>query len=85
LILLPNFRRQIVQRIVWSALVVAVTPFFDDRSCLTQAREPFQVQALVSQFAVEAFDMSILNWLTRFDEEQLYTILVSPSIMPFSQ
>ena len=60
--------------------IVAMPPFFNDRPCLAQGREPFQVQAFVSQFAVEAFNVRVLNWFSRFDKEQLDPILIGPSI-----
>lgn len=60
--------------------IVADTPLFNDTLGLAQVGEPFQIQAFLSQFAIEAFYMSVLNRLARLDEEKPNPVLVSPRI-----
>ena len=43
-------------------------PRGDDYPCLCPTAEPFHVQALVPEFAVEALIDAILPWLARIDE-----------------
>ena len=49
-----------------------------------QAHEPILVQALVAEFPVEAFDVSVLYRLARLDEGELHGVLVRPLIQRFS-
>jgi len=52
-------------------LVVVRSPLIDSHASLSEIPEPIQVQALISEFPVEAFDEGILSRLARLDEVQL--------------
>ena len=60
------------ERTVRPDLVVVNPPALDDPPSIVQAGEPMQVQALVPELAVEAFDESVLSRLARLNEVQLY-------------
>lgn len=60
--------------------VVVLAPALDRALRIGQAGEPVLVQAFVSEAAVEALDVSILDRLAGGDEEQLEPALVGPDI-----
>jgi len=45
-----------------------------------QGKEYLHVQTLVAQLAVEAFDITVLQWLTWPDEIQMHAVLVGPQV-----
>ena len=53
-------------------LVVKAPPGFDGRSCVRDRREPVQVQAVVAEGSIEAFDEAVLHRLARLDELELH-------------
>lgn len=53
---------------------------FDDAPGFPQVGEPFQVQAFISELAIEALDMPVLHRIAPLDEEESHLIPVSPSI-----
>ena len=63
-------RRQAAQPFLRSVLVVLVSPGFDDRLGVGQAREPVLVEALIAEPAVERFDIGVLIGFARFDQAQ---------------
>ena len=58
--------------------IVVLTPLFDQRLRLFQRAEYLSIEQLVSEFAVEAFIVSILPGTARFDEECLHTDPLKP-------
>ena len=62
---------------MWPHEIVIVAPVFDHGSGLVQTGKPFGVQALVSQFAIERFDVAVLRGFARIDEVQLHFVLIS--------
>jgi hypothetical protein len=48
---------------VWSVLVVVLSSGVGDRGCFLEAREEVFVEALVSEAAVEALDVGVLDGL----------------------
>lgn len=61
-------------------LVVFDSPSFDSRFGFVNRLEPVQVQALVAERAIEAFDKRVVSWLARPTEVDLYAMMVSPQI-----
>ena len=53
---------------MWADFVVMCPPLIDSPSSVGEIRKPVQVQALIFEFAVEAFDEGILGRLARLDE-----------------
>jgi len=49
-------------------LVVVLPPGGDGRSCLVQRLEPVVVQAFVAELAIEAFDVAVLHWPARLNQ-----------------
>ena len=58
---------QCAEAVVWSQVIVVVTPRFDGLARLGQGEENVLVEALVPQPAVERFDESVLHRLAGFD------------------
>jgi hypothetical protein len=56
--------------------VVGMLSVLDDTSGVLQVGEPFQVQTLVAQAAIEGFRDAISCWLANLAEVQLDLILV---------
>lgn len=52
----------VTMRVVRSLLVVELPPALDEYLRFGAAAEPFAVEQLVAQFAVEAFDETVLPW-----------------------
>src|SRR5262245_27989649 len=48
--------------------LAVLPPRFDDHLRLGTRTKPFEAQALVAEFAVEALRVSILPWLARLDQ-----------------
>ena len=71
-------RRQAAQPFLRSVLVVLVSPGFDDRLGVGQAREPVLVEALIAEPAVERFDIGVLIGFARFDQAQGDTAFMRP-------
>lgn len=65
---------------MWPLGIVVVAPSFKHNSGFLKRGEPLLVQALISQFAVERFDMPVLSGSAKSDEVQLHLVLVSPNI-----
>ena len=63
-------------------LVVINPPVFDDLARLADAREPVLVQTLISEPAIETFDVGVLGRLARIDEVQLHTVIIGPGDLP---
>ena len=57
---------------MWPDVVVMHWPVRDRCACILKAREPVQVQAVLCELAVKAFDESVLGWLTRLNEMELH-------------
>src|SRR5689334_18447044 len=60
--------------------VVLLLPSVDDYTSMRQAPEPVEIQTLVAELAVEAFDMGILRGLARLNEVQRDAVRIGPSI-----
>src|SRR5215472_17152274 len=61
-------RRGIAEARMRTHLVVVLPPSFDDHLRLGARTKPFEAQALVAEFAVEAFHDAILPRLARLDQ-----------------
>ena len=53
---------------MWADFVVMCAPLIDSPSSFGEIREPVQIQALISEFPVEAFHEGILGRFARLDE-----------------
>src|SRR5262249_43348382 len=73
-------RRQMMQGAMRSSGVVILLPLGDDLSGMRQAPEPVEVETFVAESPVEAFDMSILGWLARFDKIEGDLVGIGPGI-----
>ena len=56
---------------MWSHMVVVLSPMLDRRSSIFQAREPVQIQAVLSELPIEALNESVLSGFAWLDELQL--------------
>ena len=63
---------------MWADFVVMCAPLIDSPSGFGEIREPVQVQALISEFPIEAFDEGILGRLAGLDEMQLDATALAP-------
>jgi len=54
------------------------SPSFNDHSSFSQILEPFDIQTLISQAAIEAFPKGILPRTARLDIERLDAFLLEP-------
>ena len=63
---------------MWPVVVVVVAPVVDDRAHVAQTGKPMLGQALVTEAAVKALDVSVLNRLARLDEAQFHAVSDSP-------
>jgi hypothetical protein len=61
-------------------LVVVEPPSLDRSAGVAEINEPVLIQTLVSELAVEALDIAVLNRLPRTDEAELDALSVSPCI-----
>ena len=68
-------RCEVAERAVRSNRVVVLAPLFDDALGVRQGDEPVLIEPLIAKPAVEAFDESVLRWLTRFDESKLDAVV----------
>ena len=50
--------------------MVVVSPLLDRRSSILNGCEPVEVQAVLSELAVEALNERVLRWLPGLDEMQ---------------
>lgn len=50
----------------------------DRRSSIFQAREPVEIQAVLSELAVKALYECVLSWLAWLDEVQLHSRFLRP-------
>src|SRR5438132_1029607 len=71
-------RRHVVQRTVWTLLIVILPPSFDLSSCITQTGEPVRVQTFIPQPAVEAFYVRVLYGLSRLNKLQSHSAFFAP-------
>jgi len=62
-----------------SDLVVAEPPTADLGAGFVQAPDPLLVEALVSELAVEAFDIAVLHGPPRLDQDVLDAMFLRPS------
>lgn len=61
-----------------SFLVKLVSPSANLPACMPQVSKPLSVQAFVSEPAVKAFDVGVLNWFAGLDMNQLNTLVDAP-------
>ena len=59
-------------------LIVMPPPGFDDNLCLAPRSEPFQVQALVAELAIETLARAVLPGLARIDQGCLDALVDHP-------
>ena len=59
-------------------LIVMAPPGFDDNLCLTPGPEPFQVQALVPELAIETLARAVLPRLAGIDQGCLDALIDHP-------
>jgi len=60
--------------------VVVAVPLGDQFSDVRQVREVVIIQALVTEFAVEALDVDVLGRFARGDELQIDSLAVGPAV-----
>jgi len=60
--------------------VVIEPPVFDGFPRIVQGQEPVLVQALLTEFAVERFNIAVLHGPARGDEVQRHLILIRPLV-----
>ena len=70
---------QISQRAVGSAVIILVSPAFDDYARFGKAGEDFTVQALVSEFIVKTFYIGLFPRGAKADIERLDLTFVPSS------
>ena len=58
---------------MWSVLIVLSSPDFSQHFCFLQRCEDFSVEEFVSEFSVEALDVTVLPGAARLDEQSLDT------------
>ena len=75
-------RRHVVQRTVWTLLIVILPPSFDLSSCITHTGEPVRVQTFIPQPAVEAFYVRVLYGLSRLNKLQSHSAVFAPGRGP---
>jgi hypothetical protein len=63
-----------------SEIVVILPPFFYNVPGMFHTEKPVDIQALVPESSVKAFDISILNRFARTDEIQLHLVSICPFI-----
>ncbi len=63
--------RLIFQTAMWTFFIVMPPPSFHDNLRFGKIIEPFDIQALIAQPAVETLAESILPWTARFDVQRL--------------
>jgi len=73
-------RRPIVERTVWSHVVVVIPPFEELCLRLLQCCEPLDVEAFVAESAVETLDKPVLHGPSRADEAELHTCFYRPHL-----
>ena len=71
-------RRYPSDRSVWSHLVVVLAPDGDDLAGLRQGFEPVLVEAFIPELAVEAFNVGVLGWLARLNQDVLDASCLHP-------
>lgn len=54
------------------------SPLLDCCSCVIDAGEPVQIQAVLLELTVEAFDKGVLGQLSRLNEVQIHTGALCP-------
>lgn len=64
---------------LWGRLVLLFPPVFDDDLSLPQRVEEISVQQFVPEPGIKAFDVSILPWISWFDEGCFRTNRLNPS------
>lgn len=57
---------------------VVASPFGDLHASLRQRSEPLLVQAFIAEFALEAFDVTVLHRPARLDQQMLDLVLLRP-------
>lgn len=63
---------------MWSDGIVVAPPLFDHHLRLRTTPEPFQTQAFVAEFAVEAFVRAILPGLAGFAQCHVHAVVRRP-------
>ena len=59
-------------------MVVVRTPMLDRRLSILEAGKPVQIEAVLSELAVEALDKRVLSRLSWLDEVQLHPLVLGP-------
>ena len=80
------FRRgQVLERAVWAALVVGLSPPLDDLLGVGERGEPMLVQAFLAQPAIEGFDIGIISRFSRSAEVEFNFVQSRPSDLLLSR
>ena len=72
--------RQVTQARMGAFPIVLDAPRFDLVPRIVERNENVFIQAFVAQPCIEALDVRVLNRLARFDELQLYAMLIGPLV-----
>ena len=57
---------------MWSNSVVVIAPLLNRFLCFIDRSEPMLIQALISEFAIQAFDKGVLSGLAGLDKAKLH-------------
>jgi hypothetical protein len=71
---------QVAQGAMWAHLVVIDPPAFNRLASVVQSEELVLVEAFLTEFAVEAFDIAVLDRATGSDEVRCDLVVVGPLI-----
>jgi len=71
-------RRQVAQCAVRPSVVIELTPRLDYSPRFAQIAEPLQIQALITQLAIEALHEIVVPRFAGRDETRVYTAITQP-------
>lgn len=77
--------RHVIQRAMWSLLVVVLTPRSNQDTSLRQTRKPLVIETFVPEASVKAFDKSILCGFACLNQLDLHAMHASPLIQGFTR
>ncbi len=64
---------------MWSDGIVLLPPAFHNDPCFQDCIKDLSVQEFVPKFSVERFDIAVLPWTSRFNEQRLNSQPAQPS------
>ena len=73
-------RREIAERAMGTEFVVILTEGFDEVAGVAQVNKQVFVEALITELAVEAFDIGVLRRLARSNKAMPDIVIVAPAL-----